>query len=201
MNSLTKLLLTAGIVFLSSLPISAQNWQLEKDEARIQVYTLARPGEPLKAYRAITQVKATPEEVLAVIVDADQGHQWMDRCTESKLIKRIDEKSFLTYTRIETPWPLEDRDLVVKTTIRKEGEKIICSMRNAPNAYPKQKKVVRMPRYEGSWTLIPLANGATQVISEGKTSPGGSIPDWLANTEVVDSPYSTLSNLRKRLES
>ncbi|MEM9983999.1 MAG: START domain-containing protein [Bacteroidota bacterium] len=200
MKSSFKRLLLGGMILFSSFLLSAQNWQLEKDERSIQVYTLVRPGEPLKAFRAVTQVQATPEQVLAIITNADQGHQWMDRCVESKLLKRLSDQSYLTYTRIETPWPLEDRDLVVEMTIHQEGDKIICSMRNAPDAYPAQESVIRMPKYEGSWTLIPLPEGGTQVISEGKTSPGGSIPDWLANTEVVDSPYTTLANLRKRLD-
>ena len=85
-------------------------------------------------------------------------------------------------------WPLDDRDLVVNVEVQRKGDRIICIMKNAPNAYPVQEGIIRIPTFEGRWELIPLPDGRTRVISEGMTSPGGDIPDWLANTAVVDTP-------------
>ncbi len=190
----TTLFLTALLTFI--LPAE---WVLQKNESGIQVYTKIVEGERLKAFRAVATFSASPEEVLAIVMDADQASAWQDRVTEGKLIKKINETSYISYCLIDVPWPLDDRDIVIRVDVTRQGDNIICTMTNAPDAYPRKASVVRMPRYEGKWVLEKLPNGGTRATSEGLSSPGGSIPDWLANSEVVDSPFNTMQNLRKRL--
>ena len=186
---------------MSSLAFAQEtDWKLQKDAKGIKVYTRKVPGETLKAFRAVTLVDASADQVLGEITDVEQGAEWMDRCAESHLVQQEGPDVYLAYTLIDVPWPLDDRDLVTRVQIRREKDRIICTMSNVPDAVPVKRNVIRMPRYEGQWVLIPQDNGQTQVISEGISSPGGTIPDWLANSEVVESPYNTLSNLRDRLE-
>jgi ribosome-associated toxin RatA of RatAB toxin-antitoxin module len=194
------LLLTMWLLTLAPALAQSDTWQLAKDEAGIQVYTRKVAGEPLKAFRATAIVEASAEAILATLTDVARGSEWMDRCAESRIIERSDDANYVAYTLIETPWPLQARDIVSRVEIRREGNQITCLMTNAPDAYPTQDDVVRMPRYHGKWVLTPQGNGRTQVTSEGLASPGGGVPDWLANTEVVDSPYKTLANLRARVE-
>ncbi|MDP5170152.1 MAG: START domain-containing protein [Bacteroidia bacterium] len=175
------------------------DWTLEKDESGIKVYTRAVPGQQLKAFRAVMEVAASPDQVLAILTDADKGEEWMDRISDGRLLRRIGDHSYISYSVIDFPWPLDDRDIVVKVDIAREGETIICTHTNAPDAYPRQASIIRIPKYQGKWTLEKLSNGGCRVTNEGSSSPGGSVPDWLANSGVVDSPFNTLTNLRKRL--
>lgn len=201
----SHLLLRSALLALSAmllcLPLSAQaDWELEKDEAGIKVYTRKVEGQALKSFRAETTIAATPQALVNTLTDLSRASEWMDRCAQSRVIERYDDNSYLGYTLVDVPWPLQARDLVTRVHIRRQADRIVIEMKNAPNDYPKQQDVVRMPQYEGQWILIPQSDGRTQVINQGATSPGGSIPDWLANTEVVESPYKTMANLRARME-
>lgn len=201
-SRLSHVWLGLALSWLLGQPLAAQSddWQLAKTENDIEVYTRKVPGEPLKAFRVVTTFDARAEDILAVITDADQGDQWQDRCTESRLLEQQDADHYLAYVRIDTPWPLQDRDLVVRVVVKRLADRTVVQMTNAPSAYPEQADLVRMPGYQGRWVLIPQAGGRTRVISEGQTSPGGSIPDWLANAAVIDSPLATMSNLRAQVE-
>jgi len=192
----TLALLLGGLI----LPAQPADWQLAKEEQGIKVFTRAVPGETLKAFKTEAVLAAPLEAILTVITDAASAHEWQNRCVESRLLEQRHGDEFLSYLRIETPWPLEDRDLVLNTRVVREGKAVICLLTNAPEAYPVQEGITRMPRYEGRWVLKPQGPGRTWVSNEGLTSPGGSIPDWLANTEVVEAPYATLANLRVRVE-
>lgn len=197
---LRSALLALGAILLS-LPLTSQtDWELEKDEADIKVYTRKVAGQSLKSFRAETIIAATPEELVNTLTDLSRASEWMDRCAESRILERYDDNSYLGYTLVDVPWPLQARDIVTRVNVRRQTDRIVIEMKNAPDGYPEQDDVVRMPKYEGQWILIPQGNGRTQVINQGATSPGGSVPDWLANTEVVDSPYKTMANLRARLE-
>jgi len=193
--------LLCAICSIPALVLSqTAGWKLEKDEKGIQVYTRKVEGEPLKAFRAVAVLPVSAERVLTEITDVNKGSEWMDKCAESRLISRSGPDSYLAYTLIDIPWPLEDRDLVTEVKVSREEDRIVCYMKNAPNAIPEKDKIIRMPKYEGKWVLIPMDNGSTKVISEGLSSPGGSIPDWLANSGVVDTPYRTMANLIDRVE-
>lgn len=54
-----------------------------------------------------------------------------------------------------------------------------------------------MLRAEGVWTLIPLEGSGTRVTWEMHLEPGGSLPTWLINRRVVDTP---LGGLREQVK-
>jgi hypothetical protein len=197
---LCNTLLVLGLGLVPGFTLAQEDWQLAKEEADIKVYTRKVPGQALKSFRAETTITASPEALLQTITDLPTSPEWMDRCAESRKLESYGEEGYLAYTLVEVPWPLQPRDLVSRVNIRHESDRIVLEMENAPDAYPEQLDVVRMPKYEGRWTLISQGDGRTRVINQGATSPGGQVPDWLANSAVVDSPYKTMANLRARME-
>lgn len=177
----------------------SSSWTLEIQEQGIRVFTKKIEGEPIKATRAIAEFDASPERILGILSDPAQSMQWMDRVAVSKMVRRINETSFIVYNLIELPWPMDDRDLVVKVDVQREGEKIIMSMVNAPSEYPQQEDVIRMPKYTGKWILEPIAGDRSLVTSESFSTVGGSIPTWLLSG-AVESAKETMVNLREYLD-
>jgi hypothetical protein len=49
---------------------------------------------------------------------------------------------------------------------------------------------------QSEWRIIPQADGKVLVENEYSSNPGGNIPDWLTNTQSVESPMETFSNLQ-----
>lgn len=189
---------TLVVILLLVFPFSS-DWTLEIEDRGIRVFTKTIEGEPIKATRAMAEYDASPERILGILADPSQSASWMDRVSESKMVRRIDANSFIVHNMIELPWPMDNRDLVVKVDIRREGEKIIMSMVNAISEYPQQEGVIRMPKYTGKWVLEPLTGGRTLVTSESFSTVGGSIPDWLLSG-AVDAAKETMMNLRDYLD-
>lgn len=188
---------TLAVVFLCAFSFSS-GWMLEIEEKGVKVFTKTIEGEPIKATRAIAEYDASPERILSILSDPSQSMKWMDRVAMSKMIRRVDANSFYVYSLIELPWPMDNRDVVVRTDISREGERIIVSITNSPSEYPEQEGVIRMPRYRGKWTLEPLPGGGTLVTNESFSTIGGSIPDWLLSG-AIDSAKETMLNLREYL--
>ena len=59
--------------------------------------------------------------------------------------------------------------------------------------------IVRIQKSNSSWTVTPKSEGKIQIIYEVEAEPGGSIPDWLANSAASELPYNTFINLREAL--
>jgi hypothetical protein len=52
----------------------------------------------------------------------------------------------------------------------------------------------------GYWKITPLEEGKSEVVYQAHTDPGGNIPDMAANIVVVDIPYNSLFNMKKKLK-
>lgn len=189
--------LLAGL--LASPPSFAQDgWSLAKDAEGIKVYVRNVEGSPLREFRGEVQIKATPEDVVKVLRDADAYRQWMPGVATSELLKATDTEQF-HYLDNKAPWPVSNRDGVYHFTYAKAGDgAVTVRVEAVPDYLPLREGKVRIPQAKGQWKLVPDADGV-KVTYQMHASPGGAIPDWLANQTVVDTPYGTLKALRSRL--
>ncbi len=183
------------ICLLLLFPFSG-DWTLEKQTEGIQVFSRPVPGETLKATRSVVTVSVSVNRMLQLITDPNESIHWMDRVESARIIHRESESLFWVHNHISLPWPLDDRDLVARVEITREGGTITVSLTNDPDAHPEQESVVRMPKYAGTWTLESVGQGKTRVICENFSDVGGSIPDWL-KSGVVDSAILTMKNLKE----
>ena len=194
-------LLTALAALLFSTPALAAEWSAVRSEAGITVEQQETPGRVLPVLRATTDIAAEPDAVLAWITDASTFTRWMHNCEEAQLLKQDGEVSF-AYTRVGAPWPVSDRDAVVRST-RSEpggGHRVVFQSTDELGLAEKSG-IVRMPKIEGSWNLEPNGAGGTRVVYQVDSDPGGSLPGWLVAQVANDMPYQTLLKLRRLVES
>jgi len=174
-------------------------WSLAKDAEGIKVYVRNVEGSPLREFRGETQLKATPGDVVKVLRDADGFSKWMPDVAASNLLKVTDTEQF-HYLDNKAPWPVSNRDGVYHFTYSKSGDgTVTIRVEAVPDYTPLRPGKVRIPQANGHWKLVPSADGVN-VTYQMHASPGGSIPNWLANQTVVDTPYGTLKALRAYLQ-
>lgn len=191
---------TVAIGLLMGQPSLAQeDWSLAKDAEGIRIYVRNVEGSPLREFRGETQLKATPDDVVKVLRDADAFRKWMPDVAASELLKVTDTEQF-HYLDNKAPWPVSNRDGVYHFTYVKAGDgTVIIRVEAVPDYAPLREGKVRIPQANGQWKLVPSAEGVN-VTYHMHASPGGSIPSWLANQTVVDTPYGTLKALRGYLQ-
>jgi hypothetical protein len=57
--------------------------------------------------------------------------------------------------------------------------------------------MVRINDYRQTWTIIPAGNELTHIVLEGFVDPAGSIPKWISNMLIIESPIKAISGLRE----
>lgn len=193
-------------MFLLLLLISAagypQSWQLSKEKDGIRLYSRTEPGKSVKSYRGETTVKAPAEKVFAMIEDVNHTDWWDENISGMKVVKYEKNKMARYYLIYDLPWPLTDRDLCVDvkviidnaTGVRKVEAKPL------PSLIPVNKDYVRITDYSQTWLVTPTGPSSCKVVLEGHADPAGSVPDWLTNMLIVDSPYKIMSEVKKRME-
>jgi len=181
-------------------PDMAAQWTLKKDKNGVKIYTRVVEGSSLKEFKGMVDIRTTAEAAKGLILDLDSYPEWNHNCLESRLLHKNSENDFYGVTLTGAPWPVQDREAIVRTEVMEKDGSIILKMTAAPNYIPQKDGVVRIPKMDGFWKISPRSNGMVEVIQQVHASPGGRIPDWLANSAVVDTPYNTLLNMKRRLE-
>jgi hypothetical protein len=64
-----------------------------------------------------------------------------------------------------------------------------------PHKEPLREGVVRIIEAYGFWHFKPLENGLTEITYQLHANPNGSIPAWLANKTVVNTPFDAIKGL------
>jgi len=62
-------------------------------------------------------IAAPLTRLLAVLQDAPRRTEWNDRCIDSRLIEQVTPRVQLSYNRTQAPWPVSDRDAVLRGEI------------------------------------------------------------------------------------
>ena len=175
-------------------------WELEaQDEGKdISVFTRAVEGSPLKEFKGVTHIKAEVSAFVALLRDTEVATDWMHNVIEFKVMDRPSDTENVIYTVNKTPWPVTNRDAYIRSIMTATQTGAVTS---TITAEPKFKEAnedhIRMPELKGSWTFTPQEEGLVEVVYQVHANPGGSLPDWLVNTIVVETPMNTLTNLQE----
>lgn len=177
---------------------AANEFTLEKDKNGVKVYTRKVEGSSLKEFKGVTAIKTSLMSLVALMDDTDSYTKWLHNVTEAKLLKAMNLKERVSYTVIHAPWPVSDRDAVTYSKISQhpKTKAVTIYLEGQASGYPAQSGKVRVPKLKGFWQFIPSSSGWVTVVYQVHSEPGGSIPDALANSTVVDLPYNTLLKMQ-----
>jgi hypothetical protein len=159
-------------------------------------------GRALPILIGTTTMNTTPAQIAAWVTAVHTYVDWQHNCEEARVLPQPDG-SRLTYNRIGSPWPVSDRDVVLRTTrTNLEDGGIRLEFRSTEDAKLEVPSgVVRMPQLLGSYVLTPVEGGGTHVVYTVDSDPGGSLPAWLVRQAGKELPYFTLIKLQERAEA
>ncbi len=175
-------------------------WELVKDKDGIKIHNRKMEGTKLKEYKGVIQLDASVNDVLKILSNPSMHDQFIYKAKKGsvELLKKAD-KDMYTYMVIETPWPASNRDVVTHyhtSPPAKDGSVTIDVSTGSNTLKPHQKGIVRVEKMKGYWKIVPLSNGKVEVTHQAYSSPGGNVPDGMANSASVDAPYEMLIKLK-----
>jgi len=203
MHLLIAALVSIVLSFSTHAVSGSSDWELEKEEEgiKLKIYTREVSGSSLKEFKGEMIVETTLTTLAALLLDSKAAPEWMHQCEKFEIIERTSPKQALIYFINGAPWPISDRDAVVSSTMSQDPETLVLQVdvEAVTGRLPKNDDYVRIPHMSGFWSFIPLSEGKVKVVYQVHADPGGSLPSWLANSVVVDTPYNTMSNMLKML--
>ena len=195
--------IVAALLSITSLTATAATdaAKLSLNRNNIKVWTYQTENNPVFQYKAETTFDVPLERAVAVVLDVERTPQWVPYVAKAQLLSRDEKKGeFTLYMLLDLPFPLKDRDLVIKGKMNKNADGSISVKNNAiKNSYPERPNVIRLNQYTGDWTLQRLTNNKVKVMTSGYADLGGSIPLSFVNMFVQQQPYQMLMKMKKEI--
>ena len=179
---------------------NAYEWELEKQADGIDVYTRPVSDSDIKEFKGEGIVGVSISAIVELLRDSAQFKNWFPNTSASKLLERDGAVSY-QYSIMSTPWPISDRDNIFRSVMTRDETtgSVEITVDAAPDHYPVQKRLHRVTRAKGSWLLTPDGPNKTHVKFVMHLEPGGGIPDWMVNAQIIATPFDALTNMRTTL--
>ena len=181
------------LTFFPFATIWAESWETVFEEGGLLVERRAYSGSALQEIRGVIRLEASLNAVMALLKDAEFNRQWVYRSGGARILEEEGFARAYVYGIVDAPWPMQDRDTVVRFDYRQEDSgEITITITNFPDFLPQAQEYVRVPDFGGYWRLRPQQHGWVEVTYQVYGDPGGWIPVWVANYAAVTSVTRTL---------
>jgi hypothetical protein len=197
-----KFVMAVLLVVFIPAGLYSQEWKFVKEKDGIRVYTGESDNSSVKSFKGVAELKTTLDKVYAIVGNIRSTDNWDKSIRGLRVLSDIKDKSFSYYLIYSLPWPLHDRDLCVEVTIIRDtvDGSVIVSAKSNPSLVPLDPDLVRIRNYWQRWIIEPLGKNKIRLTLEGFADPAGSIPGWLSNMVVTDTPLNMISDIRKKVE-
>ena len=177
-----------------------ENWELNKQEDGISIYTARQKGSHILAYRIEAEIQGSIEEVYRQVIDFQANKKHLETIKEIRVLEKKPNQEVLVYMLFDLPWPFRDRDFVNRMELQVGQDTIVLNSRPVTNRIKPQDGVVRMREFSEQWLLTSQGKDATQLSLRGHADPGGSFPDWVINRFVVKEPLALVKGIKLQVE-
>jgi hypothetical protein len=188
-------------LILAGGPLTAQSpgWTLKNDKDGVKVYY--RTTGDIHEIKLSTSLQTTLTGIMQLFAEVDKYPQWGYKVSEARLLKRISAHEVYYYSRLDFPWPMSDRDLVMHTKVVQDGvtRRVVATSTAVPDYLPEVKDVVRMREATTKWILLPRNDGWVDTEYIIHSDPGGAIPGWMVNMAIDVGPRETIASMRNIL--
>tara|TARA_Y100001954_G_scaffold107298_1_gene116499 strand:+ start:6761 stop:7423 length:663 start_codon:yes stop_codon:yes gene_type:complete len=199
-------LLIAFLLSFSQLGLASDGWDAAGGKKGVNLFTKTYAGESLKAFRGTKVFNKSIKQIYWVLSQKDPNFrkEWVDRLYISEPLE--DAKSLgvphssVTYQAYDTPWPITNRDQVVKTQTERDGKNLIVTLKSTTHGKkPAADSVgVRMDLLFAIYNLKYLEDNKTEVTVSVRIDPKGLIPNWFSNIIYKSWPVNTLNRLERQ---
>ena len=190
----------AASVFLCGFNLASEasleaEWEIQRSEDGIDVYTRPEPASQFEAVRAVMTLNDVRlSSLVALISDTEACSRLESRCVEAETLDKINQTESVVYRYNNMPFPVRDRDMVLRLKWHQQPDSLNVNVviSNVTGFLPEKKRRVRMPKVNSGWKFVPLPDGSVEVSSEGHIEPGANLPAWLLNQFLVSAPFKTM---------
>lgn len=197
------LLLIPCFLAVASYMSAQSSWRMVKDSEGIKVFTRGVAGSDMDEFKGVTVLNSRIEVISEVFRDGPSYSKWMADCIEARIVKSLGRDTLIIYHATNAPWPVNDRDVVVKSRVVRDysrGSFTAYLESFETDIVPRRSDRVRMTKLKASFELSVIDREHTRVTFTVLADPAGSIPASVTNYFARNNPHATLKGLGRMVK-
>lgn len=178
-------------------------WKLAKEIEGVKIYTREMPSSAVKELMIKSVIKGNSlASFVALFHDVPEYDNWVYSCEKALLLQKYSETEIAYYIKSSFPWPLNDRDFVVKNKIWQDKKTLAFHSKSEAlnNHLPQINGIVRITTFSAEWIITPAKNGNFVLQYTFSSDPGGNLPAWLVNSFIDFGPLKTIKAMESEAQ-
>jgi len=184
-----------------NLLYSQNDWELIKNENGIAIYLKSSDDSDFIELKTITILNTNIDNLLTKIKNVPGYTTWIYGAIESYTISSISDNEFIYYMKSDMPWPVLDRESVIKLRLDISSTKVYSQSTCVKGYVDENENAVRIYDMNGSWTFEVIDNNNVEIVYYVKLNPGNDVPNWLIKAAADIAPYKTLLALKEQVKN
>ena len=185
-----------SLILLGTL-FQTDTWQWVKTVNGISISHLKDNSDGLIGYKCEMVMDQPMKQVEGYLDNLEDYPRWQENMTELKVIEKDNNVICYYYLFSDLPWPVSDREMVIKSTKSSSKGKIEYHNWAINSEYESGKTgVVRETNAQGYWAIIEISPNRTKVIYSWKGRNSTALPNWLVQEFITTGPLKTMKNLK-----
>ena len=181
--------------------IADNKWQLKKETDGIKVYTQSVANTDIKALKADFMMDGNMDKLASVLLDISGQKDWVYSTKSSKILKKVGEQELIYYSEKDMPWPVTNRDAVMRIKIERPTEgTMLVSVSPVHGLVAEKNDIVRVQSSDVTWKVTQVNGSTMKVAYQASVDPGGSLPSWVTNMFITKGPLESFKKLRELMK-
>lgn len=187
----------------TSFSLHSQDWEMVKETSEMEVYVRNAGDSKLKEVKIKSSISCPMSELVMALEDVESHKDWVKSTIDSRYVEKTDAANFYYYISTDMPYPVKDRDVVIKYNRSQDANtKVVTnSYEGVADKMEVQKKFIRIPFFEAGYTLVPSEGGKIDLEYLFKVDVGGTMPKWIVNMALTKGPVDTIESLFELIRS
>lgn len=168
----------------------------------ITVSVRDEPGRGLPSFRGQGTIEGDVLYVLSAVLDTEGALAWAEGTDQMSMLQELGPRQHLIYSHTSTPWPVKDRDMIMKRKVEvvEPGEAFRLRLDCVKEGKKPIKGCIRIHDCSSEFMLRKVDAEHTSIDYQVRIDPKGILPKWFVAWSVRRVPFDTLVNLEAHVK-
>jgi START domain len=195
-----------GALVVASMSAAARasesGWRVVASARGITVSVRDEPGRGLPSFRGHGTIEGDVSHVLSAVLDTEGAMAWAEGTDKMSMLRELGPRQHLIYSHTDTPWPIRDRDMVMKRKVEvvKPGRVFRLRLDCVKDGKEPIPGCIRIHDCSSEFVLRKVDAEHTAIDYWVRIDPRGILPKWFVAWSARKVPFDTLVNLEAHVK-
>ena len=177
--------------------ILQEDWKFRIEHKGIKIYSSKVNGSDIHGFKGETEMQVSLKKLISLFHDMPSYNRWVHQLVDMYVLDKTDPVEYVVRQIIKTPWPIQPREVIMRTGLTSAGDNsVVLTMKAEPDYLPDNPEYHRVRHATGMWVFNPTGQGTVNITFVMHIDPGKDVPSTLSNAGMFEVPFYSLNNLK-----